>query len=117
VRGAGDALFAGCAAGAAGDEGRAAECLGALAEQRAPGLQAGALAAVNSTLRGAFGNDVSGGYTNEADFHDPDWQRSFWGSNYARLRDIKGEYDPHGLFVCHHCVGSEAWDASGNCRL
>ena len=117
VRGASDALFAGCAAGAAGDEGRAAECLGALAEQRAPGLQAGALAAVNSTLRGAFGNDVSGGYTNEADFHDPDWQRSFWGSNYARLRDIKGEYDPHGLFVCHHCVGSEAWDASGNCRL
>ena len=67
VRGASDALFADCAAGAAGDEARAAQCLGALAEQRAPALQAGALAAVNSTLRGAFGNDVSGGYTNEAE--------------------------------------------------
>ena len=26
-------------------------------------------------------------------------------------------YDPNGLFYGHHAVGSELWDASGNCRI
>jgi len=35
------------------------------------------------------------------------WQREFWGENYRKLLKIKGKYDPEGMFVCHHCVGSE----------
>jgi Berberine and berberine like len=42
-----------------------------------------------------------------------DWQKSFWGSNYPRLRQIKDKYDPDGLFVVHHGVGSEDWSADG----
>lgn len=49
----------------------------------------------------------AGAYVNEADYFEPDWQQSFWGENYARLLAIKREYDPRGLFTCHHCVGSE----------
>ncbi|MDP3705035.1 MAG: FAD-binding protein [Legionellaceae bacterium] len=49
----------------------------------------------------------AGTYANEADYFEPDWQRSFWGENYPRLLAIKKEVDPDGLFHCHHCVGSE----------
>ncbi|KAG0251230.1 hypothetical protein DFQ27_008910 [Actinomortierella ambigua] len=52
----------------------------------------------------------SGTYVNEADPNEPDWQRSFFGSNYPRLRVLKHKYDPKGLFVCRKCVGSEDWD-------
>ena len=50
---------------------------------------------------------TAGAYVNEADYFEPDWQRAFWGDNYARLLAIKRTYDPTGLFTCHHCVGSE----------
>jgi FAD/FMN-containing dehydrogenase len=46
-------------------------------------------------------------YVNEADYHQPGWQRSFWGDNYARLLGIKHAYDPGNLFRVHHGVGSE----------
>ena len=59
----------------------------------------------------------AGSYVNEADYFEPDWQRTFWGDNYERLLQIKRKYDPDGLFFCHHCVGSEAWSANGMCRL
>jgi FAD/FMN-containing dehydrogenase len=49
----------------------------------------------------------SGSYVNEADFFEPDWQRSFWGDNYRRLLEIKRRYDPTNLFRVHHGVGSE----------
>ena len=49
----------------------------------------------------------SGSYVNETDYFEADWQRSFWGTNYPRLLQIKRRYDPDGLFRCHHCVGSE----------
>jgi FAD/FMN-containing dehydrogenase len=58
----------------------------------------------------------SGSYVNEADYFEPDWQRSFWGENYPRLLEIKRKYDPDGLFYCHHCVGSEGWSNDGMCR-
>jgi FAD/FMN-containing dehydrogenase len=48
----------------------------------------------------------AGSYVNETDYFEPDWARSFWGANYARLLDVKKKYDPQGLFRCHHCVGS-----------
>lgn len=127
VLGPSDPLFTTCATGAAGNETAAVSCLNSLAFQRTPALQAG-LRRVNSTLWDAFPNfvgnrstlqHVSGSYYNEGDWWDPEWRRSHWGPDerYKRLRPIKDRYDPAGLFVCHHCVGSEDWDASGNCRL
>ena len=54
----------------------------------------------------------------EADYEDPAFQVSHWGeATYARLLRLKKLYDPDGLFICHHCVGSELWSADGNCRL
>jgi FAD/FMN-containing dehydrogenase len=49
----------------------------------------------------------AGSYVNETDYHQPDWQRSFWGENYARLLEVKHIYDPGNLFRVHHGVGSE----------
>lgn len=58
----------------------------------------------------------AGSYLSESDFFLPDWQRAFWGSNYERLRAVKARYDPQGLFVVHHGVGSESWSADGFTR-
>ena len=30
-----------------------------------------------------------GAYVNECDYFQKDWQKSFWGANYARLAGIK----------------------------
>lgn len=59
----------------------------------------------------------SGTYANEADYFQEDWQRAFWGDNYAKLMEIKKKVDPNGLFYCHHCVGSEAWSKDGMCKV
>ncbi|KAF9979357.1 hypothetical protein BGZ73_000051 [Actinomortierella ambigua] len=58
----------------------------------------------------------SGSYINEADPFEPDWQDSFFGSNYPRLLELKRKYDPEGLFTCNRCVGSEEWDENQMCR-
>ena len=29
---------------------------------------------------------------------EPDWQNSFWGSNYGRLAELKSRYDPNMVF-------------------
>ncbi|KAG0040410.1 hypothetical protein BGZ83_002550 [Gryganskiella cystojenkinii] len=58
-----------------------------------------------------------GTYQNEADPNEPDWQESFFGANYPRLRSIHDKYDPDGLFVCRRCVGSEDWDNDMLCRF
>jgi FAD/FMN-containing dehydrogenase len=49
---------------------------------------------------------VDGAYLAESDYHQKNWQASFWGSNRARLKQIKGNCDPGGLFTVHHGVGS-----------
>jgi FAD/FMN-containing dehydrogenase len=55
----------------------------------------------------------AGSYVAESNFFEPDWQRSYWGENYARLLEVKRRYDPGGLFIIHHGVGSETWSADG----
>jgi Berberine and berberine like len=45
-----------------------------------------------------------------------EWQRAYWGSNYRNLLAIKDFYDPDGLFIVHHGVGSERWSADGFTR-
>lgn len=59
----------------------------------------------------------AGSYVSESNFFESDWQKSFWGSNYPRLAAIKEQYDPGGLFVVHHGVGSEHWSADGFTRV
>jgi hypothetical protein len=64
-----------------------------------------------SVIRDAVPN--AGSYVSEAGFSDPEWQHRCFGANYARLLDIKQRYDPDGLFVTHHGVGSEKWSQDG----
>ncbi len=54
-----------------------------------------------------------GSYVSESNYFEPDWQRSFWGSNYPRLLAAKQQFDPDGLFFVHHGVGSERWSDDG----
>jgi FAD/FMN-containing dehydrogenase len=58
----------------------------------------------------------AGSYVAESDFFESAWQQSFWGSNYPRLVAVKRQYDPAGLFIVHHGVGSEEWSADGFTR-
>jgi FAD/FMN-containing dehydrogenase len=58
-----------------------------------------------------------GSYVSESNFFNADWQRAFWGDHYARLRSVKNQYDPEGLFFGHHGVGSEDWSADGFQRV
>jgi len=60
---------------------------------------------------------LTGAYVSESNYFEPRWQQAYWGSNYARLSDIKRKYDPDGLFVVHNGVGSEQWSADGFTRL
>ena len=59
----------------------------------------------------------AGSYVSESNFFNARWKQAFWGEHYARLRAIKAKYDPDGLFIGHHGVGSEDWSADGFTRL
>lgn len=45
----------------------------------------------------------------KGDVNEPNWQNAYWGSNYGRLLEIKRAVDPHDVFWCAVCVGSEGW--------
>jgi hypothetical protein len=52
----------------------------------------------------------TGAYFNEADINEVDWQESFWGGNYGKLREMKERVDGEGVLWCRGCVGSEKWE-------
>ncbi|KAH0848534.1 FAD binding domain-containing protein [Fonsecaea pedrosoi] len=53
----------------------------------------------------------TGAYVNEADPTEPNWQKTFWGSNYPRLLQLKRHWDPKGIFWCVPCVGhKDGWE-------
>lgn len=60
-----------------------------------------------------------GSYMYENNPFDGDWREQQWGVNYPALLKVKRRYDPSGLFVCHHCVGSDQYvfaeDSRGYC--
>ena len=57
-----------------------------------------------------------GAYVSESDFFQDDFQHAYWGTNHARLAEIKKRYDPAGLFFVHNGVGSEDWSEDGFVR-
>jgi berberine-like enzyme len=56
-------------------------------------------------------------YLAESNFFDQSWRQSFWRTNDARLLEVKDTYDPDGLFIVHHGVGSERSSGDGFTRL
>jgi len=58
----------------------------------------------------------AGCYMSECDYFNPDWRRASWGPHADRLEAIKRRYDPDGLFIVHHGVGSQGWSADGFTR-
>lgn len=68
-------------------------------------------------LQTIAGGANSSCYMNEADLNEPNWQQTYFGTqnNYDRLKSIKNSVDPHGLFICKNCVGSDEWSADLNC--
>ncbi len=59
----------------------------------------------------------AGSYLSECDYGLVDWQNACWGEHWPQLSVIKARYDPDGLFVVHHGVGSEEWSADGFVRV
>ncbi|KAH7134114.1 isoamyl alcohol oxidase [Dactylonectria macrodidyma] len=59
----------------------------------------------------------SGSYVNEGDWRQPNWQTTFWGSNYKKLLAIKAKWDPYNFFYATVGVGSEAWTVQNDGRL
>ena len=117
-----DPLFAVCDDGANGNESAAVTCMDRW-HARIPKMQA-QLQQVRLALWKALpntdadGKPFSGSYWCETDYDDLDFTVSHWGTQYPKLLAIKDKYDPNGLFVCHHCVGSERWtkESKLNCR-
>ncbi|EON95608.1 putative fad binding domain protein [Phaeoacremonium minimum UCRPA7] len=55
----------------------------------------------------------AGAYMNEADINEPNFQQSFYGTNYDRLYTLKQKYDPWGVLYAITAVGSEDWYVTG----
>ncbi|KAF2019041.1 FAD/FMN-containing isoamyl alcohol oxidase-like protein MreA [Aaosphaeria arxii CBS 175.79] len=49
-------------------------------------------------------------YVNEGDLYEPNWQESYWGSNYARLLELRKKWDPTGVFYTQTTPGTENWE-------
>jgi hypothetical protein len=119
IRDHSDPLWQICDSGANGNESAAVDCMGTW-HARIPALQT-KLEQVRQALWEALpnedgnGNPFSGSYWCETDYDDLDFSKSHWGEvTYKRLLEVKAKYDPEGLFICHHCVGSEKWTKESN---
>ncbi|KAL1625567.1 hypothetical protein SLS56_007226 [Neofusicoccum ribis] len=49
--------------------------------------------------------------------NNPNWKEDYFGENYARLREIKAEWDPEGLFYGKTTVGSDEWEIDDEGRF
>ncbi|CAL1695780.1 unnamed protein product [Somion occarium] len=58
----------------------------------------------------------AGAYLNEASLFETDFQQTFFGNHYHKLKAIKKRYDPTDLFIVPKGVGSEDWDEQLHCR-
>ena len=59
----------------------------------------------------------TGCYMNEAGRFDPEYTLDFYGKHFRRLSEIKWRYDPHSVFYCPTCVGSEMWTVRSDGQL
>lgn len=59
----------------------------------------------------------SGCYQNEANFLQPNWKQTFFGSNYDRLLTVKRKWDPSSFFYALKAVGSDVWSVSESGRM
>jgi FAD/FMN-containing dehydrogenase len=89
--------------------------MGSMMDEAAAHAEARAVDQASAQLRRLV--PEAGSYVSESNYFNAGWQQAFWGKNYARLRAAKDRYDPDGLFVVHHGVGSEDWSADGFTRL
>ncbi|KAH8785886.1 putative isoamyl alcohol oxidase [Diaporthe sp. PMI_573] len=66
-------------------------------------------AVINLTKSSELAEEVigpgGGAYVHESSMFTKDWQKSYWGTNYDRLLEIKNKYDPDSLLDCWKCVG------------
>lgn len=62
---------------------------------------------VGKRLRDVSPNGAS--YVNEGDLYEPNWQQAYWGSNYARLLELRQKWDPDGVFYTQTTPGTEDW--------
>lgn len=62
---------------------------------------------IGGPLRDATPNSAS--YIHEGDANEPNWQETYWGTNYARLRELKRKLDPKGVFYAKTTPGTEDW--------
>ena len=53
----------------------------------------------------------------QGDPFQSNFQQTFYGVNYPRLRAIKAKYDPHSIFYGKTAVGSDEWNADVGGRL
>lgn len=63
-------------------------------------------------VKGGAGKKLApntGGYMNEGDVNDPEFQATFYGANYKSHLAVKNKYDPKRVFYCRSCVGSESF--------
>lgn len=71
--------------------------------------------AANDVLRSLAPS--AGSYVSESDYFLDEWKRAYWGEHWSRLASVKKHYDPDGLFVVHHGVGSERGTSGGFERI
>lgn len=89
----------------------------------APGSDAATIAAVRKDITFTKVQALktlapdTGAYMNEGDAQDPDFLTDFYGSHLPKLEQVKRKYDPHRIFYCPTCVGSEAWKVAPSGKL